>query len=118
MAVESKTAQLIYKNEMEAKLENTTERTSESTTVVYDDNSTFLYEEVYYSILDSPVQCKVNERVDYKGKCRVVFWKSAPENWHRLPSHQQWTWGKQGAADAMVVTVLENILLYNKKVFQ
>lgn len=73
IAVESKTEQLIDKNEMEAKLESTPERTSESTTIVYDDNSTFSYEEVYYSIIDSPVQCKVNERLDYTGRCRVVF---------------------------------------------
>lgn len=27
----------------------------------------------YYSIINSPVMCKPDERVDYNGRCRTVF---------------------------------------------
>lgn len=89
VAIESKINKLMDGKdgmEMEVKMESTSERLSESTskrssesspestTVENVDYSTLFNQEmVYYSIIDSPVQCKTNERVDYNGRCREVF---------------------------------------------
>lgn len=47
-----------------------------STAIINDVNSTESHEvvdQVYYSIIDTPVVCKGDERVDFRGICRKVF---------------------------------------------
>lgn len=74
MAIESSPKKYIEKKDyVEMAIQVKLESTSESTTL-RNDNNTFSYEdEAYYSIINVPVLCKPNERVDFRGICRVVY---------------------------------------------
>lgn len=66
MALDSSTRECVDKG-------NCTGMEVESSTIQDEKNTMpFKLDEVYYSIINSPVVCKHNERLDFRGICRQI----------------------------------------------